>query len=548
MTLLHVTGWTLVHFLWQGAILVAAFAVVDAVLRHSSAKLRYAVASTAMLLMFVCAAATFFVLTSLPDTQEPFARAQSAAAPYIASQPGMRIASGPHSVTLNYLQWFVYIWMAGVIGLSTRMAIQWVRLDRYRRRGIRLLDQTWQERIGRIAGRLRLKRTVRAYESALADVPSVIGWLRPVVLVPASAMLQLSPGMIEALLAHELAHVRRHDYLINLLQSFVEILFFYHPGVWWVGRRMREERENCCDDLAVAVCGDPVIYARALADLEQSRSAMPELAMAANKGSLLTRIQRLIAPRPADNRPIAPAGAAALTLILASVLVWAAPQSSSQGQNTRSQAPDPPKTAREAPRPAVVAQAKPAAPRAVSAPKQGSYLDQMAQAGFQNLTADQMIAMKIHGVTADFIAEIKSLGWSPTPDQMVAFRIHGVDAATVKELRALGYTLTPDQAVALRVHRVSSAYANEWKQQGLKGLTLDNLVALKIHGADPAQLGDLKKLGFSDLSADDLVSLRVSGVTADFIREAQKYGFRDLRLQQIIQLKRLGILGSKESN
>lgn len=512
MTLLDATAWTLVHFLWQGAIIVAVFAIGDAASRRASARVRYAIASVAMLLMVACAVTTFVHLMNIPGPGEQATTTTASSAIAPALTPG--VSSVHESLPSHYLPWLVYLWMAGVTTLSMRLAVQWVTLERCRRRGI-MLDDTWQERIGRIATQLRLRRAVRAYESVIADVPSVVGWLRPVILVPASTLLQLAPGQIEALLAHELAHVRRHDYLINLFQSCVETLFFYHPGVWWVGRRMREERENCCDDLAVAVCGDPMFYARALADLEQFRSGIPELAMAANGGSLLNRIERLIAPGQTA-RPIAPVGITALVLMMAVAFLWAAPQVS--------------------------------APKPVPAKSQESYLDQIERAGYRNLTVDQMISMKIHGVNADYIAEIKSLGWSPTPDQLVAFRIHGVNAATVKELRALGYPLTPDQVVVARIHDVSSAYANGWKQEGLKGLAFDNLIALKIHGADPAQLRDLKTLGFGEVSADDLVSMRIAGVTPDFIRETRTRGFRDLRLDQIIQLKLLGILGSKEPN
>jgi HEAT repeat protein len=126
----------------------------------------------------------------------------------------------------------------------------------------------------------------------------VVGWLRPVILLPASALTGLSPQQLEAILAHELAHIRRHDYLINLLQAVVETLLFYHPAVWWVSRRIRQEREHCCDDLAVAVCGDSLTYARALLEMEQLRAAGPQLAMAANGGSLMNRIQRLVGAQP----------------------------------------------------------------------------------------------------------------------------------------------------------------------------------------------------------------------------------------------------------
>src|SRR6185295_14003751 len=122
------------------------------------------------------------------------------------------------------------------------------------------------------AGRLELRRHVAIVQSAAVAVPTLIGWLKPVVLLPASALSGLSPEQLQAILAHELAHVRRHDYLVNLLQSMVETLLFYHPAAWWVSARVRAEREHCCDDLAVDVCGDRDSYATALAELESRRT------------------------------------------------------------------------------------------------------------------------------------------------------------------------------------------------------------------------------------------------------------------------------------
>ena len=134
-------------------------------------------------------------------------------------------------------------------------------------------------------------------------MPTAIGWLQPVILLPASAMTGLSIPQLEAILAHELAHIRRHDYLVNVLQCIVETLLFYHPAVWWVSRKIREEREACCDELAVTLCPDPLVYARALLEMEQLRVAGPRLALAANGGLLMNRIQRLARPaRPQSDR------------------------------------------------------------------------------------------------------------------------------------------------------------------------------------------------------------------------------------------------------
>jgi beta-lactamase regulating signal transducer with metallopeptidase domain len=542
--LFNATGWTLIHFLWQGTIITVLFALADALSRRASAGIRYGIAGTAMLLMLACAGATFYQTLNASGADVPVMASGNRVAPS-SPAPATGLATAPGRLSHDYLSWLVYCWMAGVVALSIRLTVQWLMLQRCRRHGIRMLDTAWQERVSRIASRLQLSRAVRAYESAIADVPAVIGWIRPIILLPASAITQLSPAQIEALLAHELAHVRRHDYLVNLLQSCVETMFFYHPGVWWIGRRMREERENCCDDLAVAACGDPVIYARALAKLEQLRGGLPGLAIAANGGRLLSRIQRLIAAPREPRRPIAPIGITGVALLVASAFLWAAPP-----QEPPSQAIAPSSKA-----PIVVAQANvqpakpqtpkpPPPPKAPPAKNEESFLDQLERNGLRNLSVDQMIAMKIHGVTADYIDEIKSLGWTATPDQLVSFRIHGVNAESVKELRALGYELTPDQAVSARVHGINPAFANGWKQEGLTNLDFHDLTSLKIHGATPGTLAELKSLGFKQISAKDLVHLHVMGVTPGFVREVRKRGFNDLTLDQIVKIKQFGLLGS----
>jgi hypothetical protein len=151
----------------------------------------------------------------------------------------------------------------------------------------------------------------------VVQVPAVIGWLRPIVLLPASALTGLTPLQLDALLAHELAHVRRWDYVVNLVQSVIETLLFYHPAVWWVSRQVRQEREHCCDDLAVAVCGDAVVYAKALVGMEGLRVPAPAFAVAAGGGSLLSRVRRLVAPAAPEFLPRWHAGLAAVTLTVA---------------------------------------------------------------------------------------------------------------------------------------------------------------------------------------------------------------------------------------
>jgi uncharacterized protein involved in exopolysaccharide biosynthesis len=158
------------------------------------------------------------------------------------------------------------------------------------------LDAAWLELLEDLKIRFKVSRSVRLVSSALAEVPMVIGWLRPVILLPASSLTGLTPAHLQAILAHELAHVRRCDYLVNWLQNLVETVMFYHPAVWWISGCIREEREQCCDEMVVRICQDRLMYARALLRLEELRGMPARLVFAASGGSLLGRIRRLLAP------------------------------------------------------------------------------------------------------------------------------------------------------------------------------------------------------------------------------------------------------------
>jgi beta-lactamase regulating signal transducer with metallopeptidase domain len=191
------------------------------------------------------------------------------------------------------LPWMLQLWVIGVLGLSCRWFQGSWWIQHVRSNNVEPLNLEWLSRLSILSRRLDISRPVRLLKSSLIEVPMVIGWLRPVILIPASALSGLTPEQLEAILAHELAHVRRYDYLVNTFQNAVETLLFYHPAVWWISRCIREEREHCCDDLVVRVCGDRVTYARALVTLEEARG-FPRLAFAATGGSLLHRVRRLL--------------------------------------------------------------------------------------------------------------------------------------------------------------------------------------------------------------------------------------------------------------
>jgi beta-lactamase regulating signal transducer with metallopeptidase domain len=305
-------AWTLVHFLWQGAALGLAVFLWLRVWRPT-AQARYAGGIVALAALLAAPVATFaWLARSLPDLRvEPVALpagppagavgvGRVPAAPLTASPgldtPGTRSEAGEVAAVA-----VVTAWALGVLLLSVRLTGGWILARRLVAGAAMPAAADVHAVAAVVARRLGLTRAVRVVESPAVSVPMLVGWARPVVLFPASALSGLSAEQVEALIAHELAHVRRHDYLVNILQSLVDTLLFYHPAVWFVSREVREAREQCCDDLAIGVC-DPVVYASALADLA-AMSGTPRLALAATDGSLVRRVRRILGQPRADCGP-----------------------------------------------------------------------------------------------------------------------------------------------------------------------------------------------------------------------------------------------------
>jgi uncharacterized protein involved in exopolysaccharide biosynthesis/beta-lactamase regulating signal transducer with metallopeptidase domain len=305
--LIHQIGWVLLHSLWQGALVGAVFAALRFALRRRSASARYL---AGCLCLAILLAAPVLTLLNGPMGTTTAGSGSSAMSTFAGSVlPGFSSGglqsyyggNGHYSLS----QWgtdllgrvapvLAAAWLLGVAFFSARLSRScwWVR--NIRLRDNEPLEPAWLETLNDLRLRLGVSRPVGLLKSALVEVPTVIGWLRPVILVPAATLSGLTPSQLEAVLAHELAHVRRHDYVVNAFQCLVETLMFYHPVAWWISRCIREERENCCDDLVIEVCGDRLAYARALAAMEGLRGELPDLAFAASGGSLLNRIRRLL--------------------------------------------------------------------------------------------------------------------------------------------------------------------------------------------------------------------------------------------------------------
>jgi TonB family protein len=300
LPLVHALGWTLLHLCWQGMLVAVVLWCVLGVLGGRSSRARYTASCLALGMMVVLPLATFAHLASAEyRLRAALDSSVDVTEPGIVVQVGAGEMSVPWSVRIvavldQALPWVLMAWFAGVILFVVRLNVGLMVARRMRSVATTAPPAELQQVFEAMRRRLGVERAVRLMHSALVQAPTVIGWLRPVVLVPASCLTGLSTMQIEAILAHELAHIRRHDYLVSVLQSVIETLLFYHPAVWWVSRQVRRERECCCDEMAVAVGGDRLAYARALSVLEERRACMPELVLGANGGVLTMRIRRLL--------------------------------------------------------------------------------------------------------------------------------------------------------------------------------------------------------------------------------------------------------------
>jgi len=317
MTSAHIVtsiGWTLIHFLWQGALVGCAVAAALFALRRTGAQHRYTVACAGLFLCLALPATGLVLRLGAADGGQ-------AGALFGVAAPGAPLAQGLFwdTVLREQLAWIVACWAACALALALRMALglAWIRRAAANERG----HAAWQAALERLAAQCGVARPVRLRLVDGLASPVTAGWWRPVVLVPASLVTGMPAHLLEALLAHEVAHIRRHDYLVNLAQNVVETLLFYHPAVWWISGRIRAEREHIADDIAARQLGEPRRLALALSELDKLQFSTHHLAQAANGGDLMSRITRLI--RPETQAPSWKAAIPVVGLAILSAAVFA---------------------------------------------------------------------------------------------------------------------------------------------------------------------------------------------------------------------------------
>lgn len=561
---MHALGWALLHFLWQGTALAALAAAAMAFSRRTS--LRYVVAVAALALMLLAPVVTFFSYHQNPAA-EVAAKSPLVAAAWPTARGYAHANVSKASPSLDAIPWLVETWLLGVALLSLRSAGGFFLLERERRRQSSVVSAPILELCHTLQDRLGITRAIEFCECAWLQAPAVIGWFRPVVFLPAAALTGLSEDQLQAVIAHELAHIQRFDSFVNVFQVCVETLLFYHPAVWWLNKRIRAEREHGCDEIAVAVCGNAVEYARALTLMEEWRSA-PVFAMAANRGPLSERVIRVLGLKTlgAGMRSIGLTGSVlCLTAALfagnallgiahprtvrASFGVQAALQTAtgvSPGSNAKPASAAKPSAAPGASS-APSASSSPSA--ASSSPSEtisfsansyatSSYIDAMKAAGLPDLSVDQLIELKTQNVTPEYVREIHDLGLHPDVDGFIGLKVQGITPEYIKEIRALGLNGDEDQMIGLKVQGVTADYVKGMKEVGIAG-DVDQIIGLKVQGVIPEYVRDLRAQGLK-VDADDVVGLKVQGVTAGYVQGLRAQGL-NLDSDDVVGMKVQGV-------
>jgi len=276
-------GKTIVHSLWIGVLLLALLRLVLAFIPAKLSGLRYSISVTALLLLFASVLVTFLILyEAVPPVRESLNLPES---PGKAAVPGASML----------FKLFGYIYFTGVFFMLCRSMAS-VAYIRALRKTAYQVSSRWQDSLRQIRLSLGISRNVEFLESTRVKAPLLVGYLKPAVIVPAGMLTMLPVNQVETILIHELYHLLRRDYLVNIMQLFIEGVLFYHPAVWIISGSIRSERENCCDDSVLKVSGNPVQYAKALIHLAEQKyySRLTPGAVGSRKGQFESRIKRIL--------------------------------------------------------------------------------------------------------------------------------------------------------------------------------------------------------------------------------------------------------------
>jgi beta-lactamase regulating signal transducer with metallopeptidase domain len=599
-------GWTLLHFCWQGTAIAVAYAVVDRLTSRASTNVRYAVALIALALMPLVVAATYSLELQVAQQQVaasfPTATITDLPARHVVLQeialttePNLTPALAARSAwLLNRAQlalpFIDILWMLGVLLLAIRAAGGWLQLERIRQQAANAIPPEIELAFHRMSHRLNIGREVALRISGEVISPLAMGLWHTTVILPMSAVLRLSAAELEAVLAHELGHIRRWDYAVNLLQTAIESILFFHPAVWRLSHTVRERREICCDEIAVLTCANPIVYAQALLRMEEHRTISLRAAVALEGcgGSLLERVRKILGePRPMENMDskmtsgvrVAAAATIVMALLLGPMLfdsktstAVAAPHISTPtiaalpAEPAASQSPAPaaapaPTTPVAEPAPVPEPTVAPIAPMpdlipmATPAPKvkvKVAPIDLDSQVDI-NLNVDiPKVKLKELQQLKDIDIKLKGKEIKAMNEQMkiqsknmeLMSRDMAVKSKDIQlSIMSANNRMMLDAGLQSADGKPSpsgAAYIDGMKDAGYP-LDLNNdlhsLIALKSVGVTPEYAKAMNNVGLGKPTAHDLITLKAMGVTPEYVATLKQQGVTPLTIHDVISMK-----------
>ena len=605
----------LMHSLWQGILAGLLAAIVLSLLGSSNAKIRYAVSCGAMAAVIVAAALT--ALSVLPGGHDPAKQVSGATGDVTTVRGNSDVkatidippATKDGSLSNRWWQhpsisrWIFMIWVVGVMLFSVYHLLGWRRARGFVKRGTSPAPSVWQERFEKLRDELRVRKLVSLLSSSLVKVPCVVGWMKPVILVPVSMFTSLDPSEIEMILMHELAHVRRYDVLINIVQTTMEILFFFNPAVWWLSRQIRIERENCCDDTTILRTANPLRYARALTNLEELRMFQTNFGSALTATPLERRIRRIVgATRPRFYSSVLSISG---MLLIASLIVVAvgplgglndsALQASQKIEASQTFDPGPDdlrgeweiESSRDELKVLVYGRRSSGMSFALDRDEvahligqgkksfqivrdagttflegtlkergrkvEGSgewyfqpdseYVHFMGSYELREDDRQKAFSLAIFDVSRKYLAGMEDRGYlGLNVDQLISARIFGISPELVDEFREAGYPdLSYNKLLSMRVQGVTVDDAREFKRSGVGHLTADQLISARIHGMTPGFVKEFREAGFRDLSFNSFLTLHAFNLDADDFEDCYRHRFMDLSEANMVWVCGFGI-------
>ena len=592
----------LMHSLWQGTLIGLVAAIALSLLRSGSAKIRYAVSCSAMAAVILAVGVT---AASVWPGGHGSVRSTPAATIELAGGEGISSVSAtinipaPVNDVSSSNRWWRHpsinryifiIWVTGVMLLSVYHLLGWRRARGFARRGTSPVPPEWHTRFEQLCDELRFRRLLSLLSSSLVKVPCVVGWVKPVILVPVSMFTSLSPSDIEMILVHELAHVRRYDVLVNMIQAAMETLFFFNPAIWWLSRQIRIEREDCCDEAAILRTGNRLRYARALANLEELRMFQTSFGSAITGTPLSRRIQRITgATRPRLYSSTLSFSGLLLIIAIIALLVGSsgglkssAVQASENSDAAQTFNPEPGNLRGEweveSDRDEVkilvygrkssgmnfaldrdevehlIGQGKKSFRIVRDAgtvflegtlQKRGrrvegsgewyfrpdsAYVHFMSRYGLPENDQQKVFSFAIFDISREFLGELRDAGYADVPyDRLLSMRVQGVTVDDAREFERLGCGhLTPDELISARIHNITPEFVRGFRDAGFADLSYKSFVTLRAFNLDIDDFKDCCRHRFMDMSENNMVWVCGFGITKKDIEKMQERGYTNL--------------------